>query len=115
MIHDALYLGERINDMTGIIWHKFYCRNIECDWSCPGTFNLRAEVRGCLPDTDCPKCGSHDSVTASEEDIAQPIDLDDVRKRVSAVDLPYGAWWHSDNCEETVAYKAMKQRIKGNT
>ena len=93
------------------VWSLFTCSNSECDWSCPGTFDLNIE--GCLPDTDCPKCGYHDSITCSDcETIEEPKDLDEVRKRIIAVDLPYGVYWLAPNPEETVAYKAAQERLK---
>ena len=55
-------------------WYLFRCNM--CGWSTPGTFNFKNDpaLIGACPDSDCPKCGSHDSVIEGEE-IAAPNDI----------------------------------------
>lgn len=53
-------------------WHFFECVN--CGWFTKGTFNWNNEGKNPpLPDTDCPKCGFHDSVRDYEA-ICVPLD-----------------------------------------
>lgn len=63
-------------------WQLFRCNN--CGWSTPGHYNFEnnPELKGCLPDTDCPKCKFHDSVTEGE-DCPVPDDIDAVRRNIA--------------------------------
>lgn len=58
------------------VWEKFTCQNPECGWTTYGTFFPGQEI---LPDTDCPKCGFHDSVVSDDGDHPEPADLDALR------------------------------------
>jgi hypothetical protein len=61
------------------IWERFRCNNPACAWETYGTYQGRDGTWGSegtvLPDTDCPKCGFHDSVSSDEGDWPQPEDL----------------------------------------
>lgn len=52
------------------VWEKFTC--INCGWITFGTYQYGHEI---LPDTDCPKCGSHDSVRGDDGDHPEPEDI----------------------------------------
>jgi hypothetical protein len=67
-------------------WCVFECRNPACGWKTPGTFNWQnlPGYEGCLPDSDCPKCGFHDSVVDGTEVIAAPEDIEAVRKDINS-------------------------------
>lgn len=53
-------------------WYKFECQN--CHWETVGNFNFNHTYENDipLPDTDCPKCGFHDSVIDHIEPIVGP-------------------------------------------
>lgn len=53
-------------------WLKFRCNS--CRWETLGTYNFgdNPDWEGALPDTDCPKCGSHDSVVDVEDNLPTP-------------------------------------------
>jgi len=58
-------------------WERFYCSS--CGWETVGTYALSGG-EPCLPDTDCPKCGSHDSVLITDQPVPPPADPDAVRR-----------------------------------
>lgn len=76
--------------MTVEPWQMFYCNNPACGWKTPGHFNWRKDpaLNGLLPDTDCPKCGYHDSITDGE-DTPAPADIPAVR-----ADIHSGRWYY---------------------
>lgn len=57
-------------------WLKFRCNS--CGWETLGTYNFVKNPKWVhtLPDTDCPKCGSHDSVIDVEDDLPPPPEAD---------------------------------------
>lgn len=63
-----------------VTWYKFRCNN--CGWETVGAYNWYRDpaMDSCLPDTDCPKCGSHDSVVGGDEEAAAPEDVAAVRQ-----------------------------------
>lgn len=62
-----------------LIWEKFTCNN--CGWQTYGTYAWEGPPgEHPLPDTDCPKCGFHDSVIGDEGDHPEPPDLEALRQ-----------------------------------
>ncbi len=57
-----------------MIWVRFYC--VSCGWETVGSY----DKGGLLPDTDCPKCGSHDAVRDTETEVPAPSDVEAVRR-----------------------------------
>jgi hypothetical protein len=55
-----------------VVWYLFRC--VSCGWTTPGTYNPNNDptLKGTVPDTDCPKCGSHDSVCEAARYRHQP-------------------------------------------
>lgn len=74
------------------IWYQFECRNNACGWKTPGTYNFenRPELTGCCPDSDCPKCGCHDSVCDTDREIPEPADVKAVADDINSG--PHGYW-----------------------
>ena len=57
-------------------WYRFMCRS--CGWETPGFYNFtgqRPDLDRACPDSDCPKCGSHDSVVDMGEEVPPPADI----------------------------------------
>jgi hypothetical protein len=78
-----------MNKAYPVVWYSFRC--VSCSWTTPGTYNPNNDpaLEGTVPDTDCPKCGSHDGVREGAE-IPPPADIAAV-----VVDINSGpyCWW----------------------
>lgn len=62
-----------------IQWYRFVC--VSCGWETVGCYDFTKPLADTvLPDTDCPKCGSHDGVRDTEEQVPAPEDPDAVKK-----------------------------------
>lgn len=56
-------------------WLQFRCGS--CGWTTPGTYNFRNDpnLQFAMPDSDCPKCGTHDGVVDTGVEVPAPADL----------------------------------------
>lgn len=60
------------------IWFLFRCNS--CGWETPGNYS----VDGAVPDTDCPKCGTHDGVVCGDDAIEAPADIEAARSDINS-------------------------------